>query len=400
MTVNGEITLYRRWWSSPASGSFAPVDDLIDSEHQTVTVGVREMAARLNNGHRSFEVVARNLQRTAQVTLGAEQLRLLVEAEGRRVGQKQKDGSLLPVFQASDCLIPKDAAASPEAPPRTLAGALGRKPVTRIYAGADGVMVPVITEAEKIRRRTKVREKRQKSGKKCRPLRPRRRGWTGPYREFKVVEFHDETGKFTHQMLSADPRKGIGVHIRREAVRLNVLRADERISNVDGATWIRKQLNASAASLNLDGLGLDFWHFVENIHRCRREVFGATSADGEAWAEALGECFRHEGFEPGWQKLMVWRATLTSPKKRKAADRLINYTSERREMINYPEFRKHGWQIGSGPTEARCKTTTYRLKAPGCRWDIRNAEAIAALTTLLDSGQWDQYWQLHTQLPV
>lgn len=400
MTVNGEITLLRRWWSSPVSGSFAPVDDLIDIEHQTVTVGVREMAARLNNGHRSFEAVVTNLQRTAQVTLGTEQVRLLVEAEGRRVLQKQKDGSLSPAFQASDCLIPKNAVALPDAPPRTLAGALGQKPVTRIYVGADGVMVPVITEAEKVLRRTKIREKRQKSGKKCQPLRPRKRGWTGSYREFKVVEFHDETGKFTHQMLSADTRKGIGIHIRREAMRLNVPEADERISNVDGATWIRKQLDASAANLKLDGLGLDYWHFAENIQRCRREVFGPDSADGKTWAHALEECFKNEGFEPGWQKLLAWRATLTSPKKRKAADRLINYISERREMISYPEFRKLGWQIGSGPTEARCKTTTYRLKAPGCRWDIRNAEAVAALTTLLDSGQWDKYWQLHTQLHV
>jgi hypothetical protein len=60
--------------------------------------------------------------------------------------------------------------------------------------------------------------------------------------------------------------------------------------------------------------------------------------------------------------------------QKKAADRLINYISDRREMISYPEFRDWGWQIGSGPTEARCKTTTDRLKAPGCRWDIRNAE--------------------------
>lgn len=398
VSIIGEIALLRRWWSCPSSGSFAPLDELIDAEHQTVTVGVREMLARLNNGQRGFDAVASNLQRTALIRVSGEQVRLLVEAEGRRVLRHQQAGTLTPAFQASDCQIPQDATADPAAPPRTLAGALGTQPITRIYVGTDGVMVPVITEAEKVLRRTKVLKKRQQSGKKCRPLRPRRRGWTGPYREFKVVEFHDETGKFTHQILTADKRTATGIHLRRHALRLNFLQADERISNVDGASWIRTQLEASASSLKLDGMGLDYWHFAENIHRCRRAVFGPESAAGKTWAETLAECFKVKGFETGWELLMAWRMTFKRGKKRQAADRLINYTSARREMISYPEFRQQGWQIGSGPTEARCKTTTYRLKAPGCRWDVRNAEAVAALTTLFDSGQWNKYWQLRTTL--
>jgi len=398
VSIIGEIALLRRWWSSPSSGSFAPLDDLIDAEHETVTVGVREMLAKLNNGHRGFAEVASNLLRTAQIRVSGEQVRLLIEADGRRVLRQQKDGTLTPVFQASDCKIPADAVADPTAPPRTLAGALGAKPVTRIYVGTDGVMVPVIKEDEKVLRRKKVLQKRQKSGKKCRPLRPRKAGWTGNYREFKVVEFHDETGKFTHQILTADKRTATGIHIRRHALRLNFAQADERICNVDGANWIPTQLEANATSLKLDGVGLDYWHFAEHIHSCRRAVYGPESPAGKTWAETLAECFMVKGFEAGWESLIAWRMTLKRGKKRQAADELMNYTSVRREMINYPQFRQYGWQIGSGPTEARCKTTTYRLKAPGCRWDIRNAEAVAALTTLFDSGQWEKYWQLRTTL--
>jgi hypothetical protein len=62
-------------------------------------------------------------------------------------------------------------------------------------------------------------------------------------------------------------------------------------------------------------------------------------------------------------------------------------------MIHSPEFLAKGWQIGSGPTESRCKTSTQRLKGRGRRWDGRNAEAVAALTTLEDSQQWHLYWQ-------
>lgn len=404
VTVNGEVTLRRRWWSSPDEGSFAPVDPLIDAEHATYTVGVLEMAARLNNDGTSFDSTADNLRRTAQVSMSGEQLRLLVEAEGAKVRQKQLDGRLTPAFQASDCVIPKDALApvAPVAegtnPPNQAAApsaALGAAlPKTRVYLGTDGVMAPVITEEEKIKRRKKVCLKRQQRGRKCDPLPPRRRGWTGPYREFKVMTFYDETGKYNHHVLCAGKRTQMGMRIRREAQRLKFLEADERVSIVDGATWIPQQLQEQPQALRLDGLGLDNYHFAENVHRCRRQVFGEKSTEGRTWADNVVETFTKLGFVVGWQILIVWRALLRSPTKRKAADRLLNFVSERREMISYPEFRQRGWQIGSGPTEARCKTTTHRLKASGCRWDSGNAESVAALTTLQDSGQWNQHWNL------
>jgi len=66
-------------------------------------------------------------------------------------------------------------------------------------------------------------------------------------------------------------------------------------------------------------------------------------------------------------------------------------------MLDYPRFLANEWQIGSGPTEAMCKTLTARLKGSGMRWDASNAEAIMALEALQQSGQWKRYWQ--TQLP-
>jgi hypothetical protein len=48
---------------------------------------------------------------------------------------------------------------------------------------------------------------------------------------------------------------------------------------------------------------------------------------------------------------LEWRAGLRRD-KREAADRLLNYVAERRDMVRYPEYLEKGWQIGSGPTEA------------------------------------------------
>ncbi len=60
------------------------------------------------------------------------------------------------------------------------------------------------------------------------------------------------------------------------------------------------------------------------------------------------------------------------------------------ELIRYPQFQQRHWQIGSGSTEAECKTTTRRVKGHGRRWNAANAEAMIALAALHDSGLWNQ----------
>jgi hypothetical protein len=375
LTVNGRLRLIRRWWHSTQEGSLAPADAIIDTQQQSVSHGVREMACRLNNDGQSFDKTAENLARTAQIQMCGEQLRQLVTAEGRAVLQAQQSNQIPPAFRASQCLV------DPKKPDRP----------TRMYAGADGVMVPIITDAEKQLRRKNVREKRQRCGKKCRPLPPRKIGSDQPFKEFKVGVFYDEHGEHWHEVLSRGKRRSVGAMMRREAERLRFAEADERVGIVDGATWIRNQLEEEP--LGLSGLGLDFYHLSENVHRCRRSVYGDENPDGEKWADELLHTFKHAGYSTAWEQLVEWRRTLKGTRRKQAGDRLMNYVTERRDMINYPEFRAKGWQIGSGPTESRCKTSTSRLKGRGRRWNSSNAEAVAALTTLADSGQWELYWQ-------
>ncbi len=74
-------------------------------------------------------------------------------------------------------------------------------------------------------------------------------------------------------------------------------------------------------------------------------------------------------------------------------DRLIEYVSDRREMIRYPEFLANGWQIGSGPMESQCRVVPDRVKGAGKRWDTDNAEAIMALEAMYQSGQCETYWK-------
>jgi predicted HAD superfamily Cof-like phosphohydrolase len=375
LTVNGEIKIVRRWWHGPQIGSVAPTDAILDRGGATITPGVIEMACRVNLSATSFVRAAAVLERTAQVTLSGERLRQVVEAAGRRVLQSQQDDTIAVAWHAEDCIIPAD-------------GESGEK--TRIYTGCDGVMVPIITDAEKVKRRDHVKAKRRLRGKKCKPLPQRKRGSDLSWKEFKVAFFYSEGGKHQHVAFTHGNHEAAGKLLRREANRLRFAKADQRVGLVDGATWIRHQMQLHFAEL--DALGLDFYHLSENVHRARRKVFGEESPDGKTWADELMHVFKHKGCAAAWERLLPWRTALRGKAKREAADRLLHFVSARKEMIRYPEFRERGWQIGSGPTESQCKLCTKRLKGYGRRWDRPNATAVGALDTLDRNGQWHQVW--------
>lgn len=377
LTINGRVELWRRWWHGAQTGSVAPADEFMNAQAETVTPGVREMACRENQVG-SFDTAAANLVRTAQIKMCGEQLRLLVEREGRQVLEMQQAATLDTAWTAEDCHVE------------------GEK--TRVYVGCDGVMMPVITDAEKRLRRKKTKEKRQKSGRKCRPLPPLRKGSDLSWKELKVVYFYSEDMQHQHVAVTHRNSRAAGHLLRREADRLGFRRAAERIGNIDGAPWIREEMQHHLAEL--DGLGLDFYHLSEHVHEARRTVYGAESAEGDAWVGQVLHEFKHGGYESAWESLMHWRTGLPrSAKKRKAADQLLHYVSERREMILYPEFRSKGWQIGSGPTESQCKLSVDRLKGRGRRWDRPNAIAITALDSLRRSSQWNIYFQTPCPLP-
>jgi hypothetical protein len=375
LTINDRVCLKRIRWHGVGVGSCTPLDVYLDKAEQTISVGAREISCRLNGDGKNFDKTAENLARSAQIVTSGETLRVLIENEGKQVLKAQQSGTLPLPWSVNDC--------------KTAAG------TTRIYVGSDGVMAPLVTAAEKKKRRQKIKEKRRRRGKKAKPLPLAKPGADQKYKEFKIVAYYDDT---QHHRLVAGTKGDCteaGRLMRRQAVRIHLDQADEKIGNVDGSPWIRNQIERQ--SLPLDALGLDFYHLAENAHKARRLVFGEEDEAGQTWVGDLLHTFKHEGYEAGWQKLVAWRATLRATAKRKAADTLLGYVSERHDMIRYPEFIDKGWQIGSGPTEATCKTLTARLKGSGMRWEAANAEALMALEALSQSGLWKNYWQ--TLLP-
>lgn len=362
------MRLCRVRWHSAAEGSQTPVDRVLDEAERAISEGVREMACRLNRGATSFQQTAENLARAAHLNVSKETLRKLIEEEGRAVLKAQQRGELAPDWEAKDC--------------QTASGK------SRVYLGSDGVMVPLVTDAEKQKRRTKVKDKRKKRGRKCRPLPPRKEGADQSYKEFKLGVLYDEDQKRRYVGATSGDHAVCGRMLQRMATQVGLPKADEKIGIADGSPWIRNEIELYGL---VDHLGLDYYHLKENVQKARLAVYGEPSAEGLDWRNQIMGLFHESGYEAAWDQLVAWRSTLCGG-KREAADRLLGYVAERRETIRYPEFRRNGWQIGSGPTEAQCKASTQRLKGRGRRWDKANAEALMALDCLDSSHAWHLHW--------
>jgi len=375
LTVNGRVEITRRRWYLKGSGSCTPLDTLVDAAEAAVSVGSRELCCRLNADSRSFARAAENLKRAAGMAISSESLRQVVEEEGGRVLRLAASGKLAPVWKATEC-----RAQTP-----------GGRGATRVYLGSDGFTMPLVTDAEKRLRRRKVNQKRQKRGRKVRKLGPVKKGADQRYKEAKVVVFYDQTMEHRQVAVTRGDCEAAGLLMRRDAQRLDFHLADERVGNIDGGPWIIRQVDKHLEMTA--AVGLDIFHLGENVHQGRRLTFGEEDQAGQAWAGEMLHTVKHEGYEPLWEGLMEWRKGQRGIKRREA-DRLIHYVSDRREMIRYPEFIAKGWQIGSGPTESQCRVVPDRVKGSGMRWDADNAEAIMALEAMEQSNQWSEYWKI------
>lgn len=78
-------------------------------------------------------------------------------------------------------------------------------------------------------------------------------------------------------------------------------------------------------------------------------------------------------------------------KKRTEFQRAYAYLRERMAYLRYADYRQWGVPLGSGVTEAGCKTVyAQRLKLSGMSWGKAGAQTILDLRVAVLSGVWDE----------
>lgn len=410
LTRLGRVDWTRRQYWSREGSSVVPVDALVDRAEATVSVGVREACCRLGTNGSSFARAARDLLFIGGVRLSGESLRRIVEDEGRRALAWGRDEQMLFDFGG-----PEESAQRRPAVPRPPGEPAALLPSGRVdprrtvlevddpvagrvmlmYASMDGVQTPTVTDREKIKRRVKAQERRRvlrKGGKALRPLPPRTNGTDQRWKEMKIITFYNQDKSWRHVAATVGDHAVAGRLLAREGAKVGLGSIDRIVAPVDGATYIRRQMERYLPRKRT-ALVLDFFHLSGHVHDARRAVFGEEDADGRAWADGQLHALRHEPPQTSWRSLLDWRGTLRAKPARQAADELLGYVGERKAMLRYAECDRHGWDVGSGPMESMCKQLTRRLKGRGMRWDRPNIQAMAALECLYQSSQDTPYWK-------
>ncbi len=80
---------------------------------------------------------------------------------------------------------------------------------------------------------------------------------------------------------------------------------------------------------------------------------------------------------------------------------VITYFTNQSPRMNYAEYRKKNIPIGSGVTEAACKTIIkQRLCRSGMRWKGLGTSVVLMLKCLTKSQRWNQFWDKINQYGV
>ena len=73
----------------------------------------------------------------------------------------------------------------------------------------------------------------------------------------------------------------------------------------------------------------------------------------------------------------------------------LEYFRNNRHRMQYAQALKSNYPIGSGVTEAACKTlVTQRMKCAGMRWNINGGQGVLTARSLIQSEQFDKGWDV------
>jgi len=146
-------------------------------------------------------------------------------------------------------------------------------------------------------------------------------------------------------------------------------------------------------------LVLDFYHAREYISKAASAIFGKDKQSKSVWVEDWSHRLKHkQGAVGRLLKELEFRRINLDKKNFIERDEeirtvIVYYTNNKRRM-RYPYQLKHNLPIGSGITEAACKTLIkQRMCISGSRWKDDGASCVLALRALkLTKGRWQQFW--------
>jgi hypothetical protein len=208
---------------------------------------------------------------------------------------------------------------------------------------------------------------------------------------YTAVLYTPDKGQ-SHYLVDFDLDR-LAAQMRRAAIALGLGAAGQLIAITDAGNGIEAALRRHFDDEML--CILDWYHASEHLHGYAKCLHAHDAARAALWAKQAKDVL----YEQGGTALLAYLRKQEAPADALVADelrKLIGYFEQTEHRTDYPSYRKHGYDVGSGPTEAACKIVGARLKQSGMRWAERGAAEVAPLRALYESGTevWDAFWAL------
>jgi len=346
VSLLGEGTISRTYYGCGCGNHVIPKDELLDIEGTSYTPGVRRVVSQLAACD-SFEGSSATLEEVCGIYVSSKDTERIAEAVGALIATENAR-QITEAFSFCEAAAPADIQ------------------IPIMYAEFDGTGVPVM------KRETSGRKGKQEDG-------------TAKTREAKLGCIFTQTGlneklepvrdkSSTTYFGAIETSEEFGKRLYMEAAQRGVANADKVAVLGDGAKWI---WNLAEEHFPKAVHIVDLFHAKE--HLC--DFIKSISSDAETrgakekeWAELL------EAGNIEELTAEMARYAGNSEKEQEEIDREVNYFKENAKRMQYTDFKKQGYFVGSGVIEAGCKNVIgKRLKQSGMHWSVRGANAIIAL---------------------
>jgi hypothetical protein len=326
--------------------SFIPYDDVLGLVDD-ISPGLMPLVCLAGTLAPFADAAGDVLKRFAGVRLSASSVLRCTEGEGERLRAQQKEGRMVEPTQAE----PKWTAAREEGQPAA-------------YVGLDAFSVPMqgvqATKAE--------------------------------HRMLYTALLYTPAKEHTRYLVDFE-LDALAGQIRSQARALGLSRVSDLIAVTDGGNGLEEALQRHLAD-DLTTI-LDWYHAAEHLCDFAKLWQARDDAAREQWQTQAKSTL----YEQGGEALLSFLHAAELPadaavEVHEELRKLIGYFENNRHRTDYPRYRGHGWDIGSGPTEAGCKIIGERLKGSGMRWSEDGAAPVASLRALYVSGGkvWDGFW--------
>jgi hypothetical protein len=145
---------------------------------------------------------------------------------------------------------------------------------------------------------------------------------------------------------------------------------------------------------------IDYYHVCEYIYKMSEALFHDPQ-HAQAWAQKMCRWLKTKPrgiFRVLHSAAAIRRRRIVLGAKRKQYRDAYNYLRKRMRWLDYVRYRSDHLPIGSGVTEAACKTVfTQRMKQSGMTWNVDTGQWILDLRVIHLSGVWTEVYQAYLQ---